>query len=68
MTTATEFIKEIDAFLKRQKMAATRFGYLSMGDPGLVFGLRNGRDPRLSTIDKLRQFMVDAGGAKGRGR
>lgn len=56
-TTNAALIIQVDAFLSRTGMSATRLGYLCMGDPGFVSALRNGRDPRLSTAEKLLRFM-----------
>lgn len=55
--TRPELVKEMDAFLSTTGMSATRLGYMCFGDPGFVSALRNGRDPRLSTVAKLRCFM-----------
>lgn len=54
-----DFIDEIDAFLARTGMTETRFGISALGDPNFIFDLRSGRDVRLTTVERVRQFMVD---------
>lgn len=39
-------------------MPKTRFGELAMNDKGFLFRLESGRDVRLSTVEKVRQFMA----------
>ena len=50
-------ISKIDAFLRETKMPQTRFGRLAANDPRLVFDLRRGRTPRVSTERRLEHFM-----------
>lgn len=57
MNLAEEFSQEIDAYLEAAHLSATALGRAALGDPGFVFGLRNGRSPSLRTIDKVRAFM-----------
>jgi len=52
-------LSEIDAFLARHGMAASRFGALAMGDHRFVFTLRRGSAPRTTTVDRVRAFMRD---------
>jgi predicted transcriptional regulator len=59
MSTQELFLKEVEAFLVRSGMAPTRLGSLATGDPSLVANLREGRDLRASTMDKVRQCMRD---------
>jgi hypothetical protein len=37
---------DIERYLRRSKVSASRFGRLVSGDPRLVFDLRRGREPR----------------------
>ena len=39
--------REVERFLRRTGMPATKFGRLAVNDPRFVIGLRNGREPRL---------------------
>ena len=57
MSTQKIFLREIETFLSETGMTASRLGWLSTGDPSLVFDLRNGRDLKTSTMDKVRQCM-----------
>jgi hypothetical protein len=54
-----ELITEIEAFLASDGMgiSATRFGELALGDRHLVRQLREGRELRLKTAGKVRDFM-----------
>ena len=38
-------------------MPAARFGREAMGDPRFVFDLRNGREPRQRTVDRVLAFL-----------
>lgn len=50
-------LKEIDAFLRRTGMPPATLGRAALGDPRLVFDLRKGRNLRLSTVKKIREFI-----------
>lgn len=54
-----ELLSEIEAFLARDGigMSATRFGEMALGDRHLVRQLRNGRELRSKTTEKVRDFM-----------
>lgn len=67
MTLLKDFTAEIDAFLERTGMAPTAFGRLACNDASFVEDLHGGREPRLSTIEKVRRFMAEfeATGATG---
>jgi 2,4-dienoyl-CoA reductase-like NADH-dependent reductase (Old Yellow Enzyme family) len=52
-----ELTREIDEYLYRSGMTATAFGRAVMKDPSFVFRMRNGRDQRQSTADKVREFI-----------
>jgi hypothetical protein len=47
----------VEKFLKISNMPATRFGREAVKDPRFVFDLRNGREPRLRTIRRVRAFL-----------
>ena len=59
MTTSSHdiLLAEVEDFLKRHDMAPTTFGTLAANDMKLVSELRDGRDIRLSTADRIRRFM-----------
>lgn len=50
--------RKIEQFLRRADMSATKFGRLAVGDPRLVLDLRNGREPRPSTVARLEAFLA----------
>lgn len=64
MSTIETLIAEIDEFLVRERMPATRFGRLAVNDTHLVQDLRGGRSIGALTIDRVRAFMKSYG--KGR--
>ena len=55
----SELMHKIETYLVKNKVSATRFGYMSTGDPSLITKLRNGGDIRLQTLEKIMQFMMD---------
>jgi hypothetical protein len=50
--------REIEKFLRRTEMPATRFGRLAAGDPGLVRDLRNGRELRPKLEARVKAFIA----------
>jgi hypothetical protein len=50
-------LREVERFLRQNDTAPTTFGRKAMGDPRFVFDLRNGRDPRPSTVARVRAFL-----------
>ena len=53
------FEAEVEAFLVRHGMAASRLGALAVGDTRFVANLRRGRSPRLATADRVRELIRD---------
>lgn len=53
-------LREIERFLRIQKLPPARFGREVMGDPRFVFDLRNGREPRPRTVARIRRFLEAA--------
>lgn len=51
-------ISEIDTFMAAHGLSERQFGELSLKDKNFVNQLREGRDLRLSTVAKLRHFMM----------
>ena len=58
MGTRAELIKEIEAFLEETGMPPTSFGINAVGDRALMISLKAGRDPKLATADKIRNYMA----------
>lgn len=52
-------IASIEGCLRAASMSATRFGYLSIGDPALVRDLRSGRVLRPGTVQKIQKFIEE---------
>lgn len=50
-------LRQVELFLRNSHTTPTRFGRDAVGDPRFVFDLRNGRDPRPSTIERVRAFL-----------
>lgn len=50
-------LREVEKFLRQSDVAPTRFGRNAVGDPRFVFDLRNGRDPRPSTVARVRAYL-----------
>jgi len=52
-------IRNIEKFLRQTGMPATKFGRLATHDPRFVLDLRNGREPRERTAQRVEIFMQD---------
>ena len=50
-------LREVEKFLRHSDVAPTRFGREAVGDPRFVFDLRNGRDPRPTTVARVRAYL-----------
>ena len=53
-------LREVEKFLRRSDTAPTRFGREAVGDPRFVFDLRNGRDPRPTTVARVQAYLEAA--------
>lgn len=53
-----EFLTEIDQFLSRHGISGAKLGLLAVNDSGFLSRLRNGKDVRLSTVERVREFMA----------
>lgn len=53
-----ELLKQIEAYLVRTRMAASKFGRTVVADPRFVQDLRAGRLPRRKTCQKVSEFLV----------
>ena len=64
MSYIDDFLAEIEAFLVKSGMSATRLGKEAVGDPRLVFDLRKkGRAPSTRLMDEVIAFMAKHGRA-----
>ena len=50
-------LREIEKFLNCNPTNPTRFGREAVGDPRFVFDLRRGREPRPTTVARVRAFL-----------
>jgi hypothetical protein len=50
-------INRIEKHLKETRMPPTRFGREAVGDSRFVFDLRDGREPRRATIDRVERYL-----------
>ena len=58
-------LRNIELFLRRTRMAPTRFGRDAVRDPRFVFDLRNGREPTDRTSRRIEHFMNSYGAESG---
>ena len=53
-------LRDVEKYLKISNTPAARFGREAMGDPRFVFDLRNGREPRARTVERVRAYLETA--------
>ena len=53
----TRLLHDIEAFCKRHKISESYFGHIAVGAWDLVARLRDGHTIRLSTYQKVREFL-----------
>lgn len=53
-------LTRIEAFLKRSRVSATRFGREAVRDPRLVHDLRRGRQPRRGMKRRILAYLDQA--------
>ena len=59
-----ELLQRVERYLRRSGMPATRFGREAIRDPRFVWDLRNGREPRATTVRRISDFIErNEGGA-----
>jgi hypothetical protein len=52
-------LTDIEAFCEANDLKEGQFGLLALNDKNFVSDLRDGRDLRMSTADKVREFMAE---------
>ncbi|MFC3163089.1 hypothetical protein [Ciceribacter thiooxidans] len=57
MSDIETFRAKVEGYIARQEISPTQFGKRFAGDPLFVFQLRNGREPRFSTRQKILLAM-----------
>ncbi|HEX8064827.1 MAG TPA: hypothetical protein VF535_16640 [Allosphingosinicella sp.] len=50
-------LDRIDRHLRRSKMSPSRLGRDAVGDPNFVMNLRDGRQPRPATLERVAAFL-----------
>ena len=53
-------LRDVEKYLRNHDVAAARFGREAMGDPRFVFDLRRGREPRATTVSRVRTYLEAA--------
>lgn len=59
--TQQALLAEVEAALEKIGMSPSLFGEQAVGDRSFVFDLREGRDIRMSTAEKVRKFIAQQG-------
>lgn len=59
MSIRENFKSEVEAFLKDNEMQPSIFGLAAVNDPSFVIRLRNNRNFRLDTIERVQKYMRD---------
>lgn len=59
--SADNFRSDVETFLAKHQLSATRFGVLAAGDTKFVGSLRKGRKVRAATETKIRAWMQAQG-------
>ncbi len=50
-------LHDVEKYLRSSAIAPTRFGRDAVNDPRFVFDLRNGREPRRQTVERVRAYL-----------
>ena len=66
--TAATLLAEIETFLARSGMSATKLGVVAVNDGHLVANLRRGASVTLKTADRVRAWIASHGGSGPRAR
>ena len=65
--TVAEFRSAVERFIENHGLTPTEFGRLYANDPGFVFELREGREPRESTREAILGRLPTSQGEAGNG-
>ncbi len=52
-------LARVERFLSRTGMKPSTFGMVAVGDPNFVYQLREGREPRRKTVQKVIDWMAN---------
>ena len=58
MSTVTDLLTEIDAFISEAKIAETTFGRRAVNDGKFVGKLRTGAGITVATVDRVRAYIT----------
>ena len=58
-------LSHVERYLRKTATPPTRFGREAVGDPRFVFDLRNGREPRTRTVERVCAFLARAEESQG---
>jgi hypothetical protein len=50
-------IRHIEGHMRRAKMSPSRFGREALSDPNFVTSLREGREPRRATVERVMAYI-----------
>ena len=53
-------LRRVEVYLRRSGTPATRFGREAVCDPRFVLDLRNGREPRARTVERVCAYLDGA--------
>ena len=51
-------LQRIESYMRVTRTPPTRFGRDALGDPNFVFNLRDGREPRSSTVQRVEAYLM----------
>jgi hypothetical protein len=51
-------LRRVERHLRRFDVPPARFGIEAVRDPRFVFDLRNGREPRQRTVDRVEAYIT----------
>lgn len=57
MRNTDPFLTEVEQYIRATASTPTKFGKDAAGDPTFVFDLREGREPRRRTRERVLQFI-----------
>jgi hypothetical protein len=52
-------LTRIERYMRRRRMSPTRFGREAVGDPNLLSQLRDGRELRSATLQRIVDYLND---------
>ena len=50
-------LQRIEKYMQAERVPPTRFGREAVGDPRFVFDLRDGRQPRSKTVQRVAEYL-----------